>query len=135
MAKGKAQSDSTQTTTTQLPGSQQTNIDALMKGAMDYYNTGGRTFYPDDLIANFDPLQTQGQNQIVNYATGAGQNFANEAMAGNRFAMDPNQILNPDAIPGFSGSVDALTRGYTKNLTENILPSIRGGATGSGQGR
>lgn len=130
---GGSSQTSTQTTDSQLPEGQQANVDALLRGALEYFNSGGRTFYPGDLVANFDPAQLAGQNQLLNFAGGQGQDFANQALAGNAFFMDPNNIFNPQNIPGFTDAEGALTRGYTQNLTENILPSIRGGGTSSGQ--
>lgn len=122
-----------QTTTTTLPGNQQTNVDTLLQGALDYYNSGGRSFFPGDTVADFNPYQTQGQNQLLDFAGGTGQNLADQAIAGNQFFMDPNNILNLDNIPGYRDSQDATARAYTQNLTENILPSVRGGATSAGQ--
>lgn len=130
---GSGSQTSRQTTTTELPAGQQTNIDQLLRGALDYYNTGGRTFYPGDTVANFDPYQLQGQQSLVDYATGTGQNLVSDAFASNQFFTNPENIMNPENIPGFSGSVDAMTRGYTQNLTENILPYVRSGGTASGQ--
>lgn len=130
---GDSSQKSKQTTTTELPANQQGNIDQLLSGALDYYNSGGRNFFAGDTVADFDPLQTQGQNQLVNYANGAGQDLINRATSANDVFLDPNNIFNPSQIPGFQGNVDALTRGFTQNLTENILPSVRGGGTASGQ--
>lgn len=133
MGSGKTKSSSTQTTTSMLPANQQRNVDTLLNGALQYFNSGGRTFFPGELVASFDPLQTAGQDKLVDYVSGSGGNFVNQALDANSFAMDPNQILNPENIPGFQGSVDALSRNYAKNLTENILPYVRSGGTSSGQ--
>jgi hypothetical protein len=124
---------STQTTTQTLPANQQNNVDQLLQGALQYFNSGGRTFFPGDTVANFDPLQTSGQNQMVNFAQGTGQDLVGNAIRGNQFFLDPNNIFNPQNVPGFQGNVDALTRGFTQNLTENILPNVRAGGTASGQ--
>ena len=121
------------TTSTQLPANQQLNIDTLLQGALDYFNTGGRSFFPGDTVADFDPLQTQGQNQLLDFAGGIGGDLTSEAIAGNRFFLDPENIFNPSNIPGFQQATDELTRGFTQNLTENILPNIRSGGTASGQ--
>lgn len=127
-------STKTKSTTTQtMPVNQQRNVDTLLQGALDYFNSGGRNFYEGDLIADFNPNQIAGQGQMINYAQGAGQDFVNAALRGNQFFMDPKNIFNPDNIPGFKGNVDALTRGYTQNLTENILPHVRAGGTNVGQ--
>lgn len=124
---------STQDTTTTLPANQQTNIDQLLRGALDYYSSGGRTYYPGETVAGFDPYQTQGQNTLIDYATGTGQQLVTDTQASNAFFTNPENIMNPDNIPGFSGSVDAIARKYTDNLNQNILPYVRGGGTASGQ--
>lgn len=130
---GDTKQQQSQTTTTSLPQNQQTNVDALMAGALDYYNSGGRQFYGGDGVANFNPYQLAGQEHLLNFAGGQGQDFANQAMASNQFFMDPNNIMNPDNIPGYREAQDATSRKYTQNLTENILPYVRGGATQASQ--
>ncbi len=130
---GGGRTSQSQTQTTSLPQGQQQNVDALLSGALDYFNSGGRNFFPGDINADFNPNQIQGQNNLVNFAGGLGTDLSTEAINSNRFFMDPNNIFQPNNIPGFQGSVDDLTRGFTQNLTENILPSVRGGATASGQ--
>jgi len=120
-------------TETILPANQQLNIDTLLQGALDFFNTGGRTFFPGDTVADFDPLQTQGQNQLINFAGGVGGDLTNEAIAGNRFFLNPENIFKPENIPGFQQVTDDITRGFTQNLTENILPNIRSGGTATGQ--
>lgn len=122
-----------QTTTQNLPANQQLNIDMLLRGALDYFQSGGRQFFPGDTVADFDPLQVQGQNSLVNFAGGAGQNLIDQSIEANSFFTDPNNILNPSNIPGFQGVTDDITRQFTDNLTRNILPSVRGGGTASGQ--
>lgn len=130
---GTGSQTSRQETTTSLPANQQTNIDQLMQGALDYYRNGGRTYYPGETVAGFDPYQTQGQNTILDYASGTGQQLVDQTLASNAFFTDPNNIMNPENIPGFTDSIDAMTRKYTDNLNQNILPYVRGGGTASGQ--
>lgn len=124
---------SKQTTTMSLPANQQRNVDELMSGALDYYRGGGRAFYPGDLIAGFDPAQKVGQSMLLDYAGGAGQDLVDQAISANSLFLNPDNIFNPGNIPGFQGAVDDLTRGYTTNLLENVLPSVRAGGTSSGQ--
>lgn len=130
---GGGSTTNTQVTEQALPENQQQNVDALLRGALQYFKSGGRTFYPGDLIADFTPEQLAGQQSMLDFAGGGGQDLVNQAIAGNAFFMDPNNIFNPQNVPGFKGSEEALTRGYTQNLTENILPYVRGGATSTGQ--
>ncbi len=130
---GSSTQQNQQTTSTTLPGNQQNNVDALLQGVLDYFNSGGRSFFPGDAVANFDPLQVQGQEGLVNFARGPGQDLVDRSTASNDFFLDINNILNPENIPGFQGATDAITREFTDNLTQNILPFVRGGATASGQ--
>lgn len=131
MSGGKQTSTTTQTQT--MPRNQQRAVDLMLQGATQNYMGGGRTFFPGDIIADFDPLQTAGQNQIVNFAGGVGTDLINQAIDANSIFLDPSNLFNPGQIPGFQGVSDAITRQMTQNLTENILPSIRQGAIGSGQ--
>lgn len=123
----------TQETTTTLPGNQQRNVDVLLQEALNYFRGGGREFFPGDTVANFDPFQTQGQNTLVDFATGTGQELVSGALEGNQFFTNPENIFNPENIPGFQGVTEAITRQHTDNLLQNILPQIRGGGTASGQ--
>ena len=130
---GSGRSSQQQTTQNLLPVNQQNNVDVLMRQALDYYNSGGREYYQGDTVADYNPLQSGGQDAMLGYASGAGGDFINQAMAGNSFFMDPNNIFNLDNIPGYRDAQGATTDLFTRNLTENILPSVRGGGTSSGQ--
>lgn len=129
---GSNSTSSNQTTTTSMPANQQRNVDVLLQGALDFFNSGGREFFPGDVVAGFDPLQTQGQNQIVNFAGGVGSDLVSNAINANNRMLDPS-MLNPMNMPGFSSTIDDIFRRSTQNLNENILPGIRGGGTASGQ--
>lgn len=130
---GGGETRSRQTTTTTLPAGQQRNVDQLLSGALDYFQSGGRQFYDGDLVANFNPNQVSGQQNLLDFSGGVGRDLVSNAIAANNTFLDPNVIFNPDQLPGFSGVVDDFTRGYTDNLLEQVLPSIRAGATASGQ--
>src|SRR5690606_24487616 len=64
--------------------------------------------------------------------TGAGSDFANSVLGANSMLLDPNRMLNPQNIPGFQASQDAMIQQVTRNLQENILPAVRGEAILSG---
>ena len=130
---GKSTQQTNQTQTNSLPANQQMNVDALMQGALNYYNSGGRSFFPGDTVADFNPNQLAGQGQLLDFAGGSGQDFANAALRGNEFFMNPENIMNPDNIPGYRDAQDATSRMFTENLMENILPQVRSGGTSSGQ--
>jgi hypothetical protein len=129
---GKNKSSSTQTTTMNLPWGQQQNVDVLLKGVLDWYNSGGREFFPGDMVADFDPLQSQGQNMLLNFAGGAGTDLFNNAMEANNLLLDPS-MLDPSKNPYFTSVADDITRRSTQNFMENVLPQIGGGAISAGQ--
>lgn len=84
----------------------------------------------EDVGQGYNPsgyLDTSGQA-----LQGAGSNLGmgNQALS---TMLDPNQMLNPDSNPYLSRYADAMARPITQNLTERILPSIRGGAINAGQ--
>jgi len=74
------------------------------------------------------------------YATGPGAALTDAAGTANKTLLDPNLMLNPQNIPGFQASQDAMMQSLTRNLTENQLPQVRneasmtGGYGGSKQG-
>lgn len=111
---------------------QQQNIDLLMRGARDFYNTGGPQYYPNQTYAGPTPGELLGRRQAVNYATGAGQDYINAAQAGDRFWLNPENIFDPSRIPGFSDVQAGITRDVTRNLTESVLPELRGGSIAQG---
>jgi hypothetical protein len=129
---GNNETSSTQTTTQTLPANQQTNVDALLQGALDYFNSGGRSFFPGDLVADFDPLQTQGQNQIVNFSQGVGSDLVSNAIGANNRLLDPS-IMDPTTNPIFTNLLGHMLTANTQNFNEQVLPNIRTGAVSSGQ--
>lgn len=83
----------------------------------------------EDVAAGYDPsgyLNTGSQA-----LQGAGANLGMGYGALNTM-LDPSQMLNPDSNPYLGRYADAMARPIVQNLTERILPSIRGDAIGSG---
>lgn len=124
----RAQQTTNQTQTTTLPGAQQTNVDTLMRGALDQYNSGGPRFFPGQTFAGSNAQQDAARAGSQAYAGGVGGALASDAVANDRFWMNPANIFNPQNIPGFAAATKYVTDGTTRNLTEGILPSIRGGS-------
>lgn len=129
---GKTSQQSTSTTTQMLPGMQQTNVDLLMQGARDYFNSGGAKYYGGNTVAGPADQQLQARQNAQGYATGVGQNLVDQAQANDRFWLNPQNVFNPANIPGFQAAQDGVTRQVTRNLTENILPQIRQGSVATG---
>lgn len=129
---GRAGQRSNQTQTTQLPQDQQTNVDMLMGGARDFYNSGGPKYFGGQTYANTDPNTTAGRGGALGYSRGIGGNLANAAVTGDTFFLDPNNIYNPDRIPGFAGAKQGVINDANNNLQRNILPGIRSGSVANG---
>lgn len=128
MAKGGTQNTTT-TTTAQLSPQQQQILDLAMPGLQQFAaNTPKR--YGGSTVAGFDPSQTAAQNMaldtagVQNWLSGQGIGAANTFLGGD--------IWNPASNPNLQGAISAATRPITQNLTESILPSIRGEAGSTG---
>jgi hypothetical protein len=82
MGSSRASQQTSNTTRTVLPANQQQNVDLLMQGARDLYNSGGPQFFPGQTYANPTENQLTSRQQAANYATGVGQEFVNNYQAG-----------------------------------------------------
>jgi hypothetical protein len=122
--------DSTQTTT--LPQDQQTNVDMLMAGARDFYRTGGPQYFGGNTVAGTDPNTLAGRTAGLNFAGGVGGNFTNSYLAGESNFLDPNNIYNPERMPGYARAREGVMTDVNNNLQRNILPSIRSSASANG---
>lgn len=131
-ASQRQRSEQTGTTTSSAPPGQQQNIDLLMSGARDFYNSGGPQYYGGQTYAGPSPGELLARQNATGYATGAGQDFVNNYQQGEQFWLNPENIFNPGNIPGFRQVQQGLTRDITRNLTENQLPELRGGGIATG---
>lgn len=83
----------------------------------------------EGVAGNYDP---SGYLNAANQGLqGAGSNLGMGTNALNTM-LDPNQMLNPDSNPYLGRYADAMARPIMQNLTERILPAIRGDAISSG---
>lgn len=82
-------------------------------------------------VSPFDPLQTQGQEQVLRN-TGAQQDIVGSAGQASQF-LTSGDALSPDSNPALRGTIDAATRPIYENLTSSVLPNIRGEAVTNGQ--
>lgn len=114
-----------------LPENQQANVDLLMGGAGDWYQTGGPQFYDGQTVAQPNANIQGGQQQLLNAASGVGE-LLNTSQRGEQFWMDPNNLFDPSRIPGFAQAQQSVMQNTTRNLTENILPQLRSGSVQSG---
>lgn len=129
---GKAGQQQNSTSTTVLPANQQQNVDMIMQGARDQFQTGGPQFFPGQTYAGATDPQLQARQGAMNYATGVGGEFANSVRTNDQYWMNPNNVFNPSNIPGFQRAQEGVTTNVTNNLMRNILPSLREGDIASG---
>lgn len=122
--------DSTQTTT--LPQDQQQNVDLLMSGARDLYGTGGPKYFQGPTYAGTDPRTIAGREGAAGYAGGVGSALTQDVIRNDRSFMDPNNIFNPDNIPGFRRAQEGVVTNMNNNLQRNVLPGIRSGSVATG---
>ncbi len=120
------------TQTTQLPQDQQQNVDLIMSGARDLYGTGGPKYYPGQTYANTDANTLAGRQGALGYAGGVGSALTQDAVRTDRSFMDPNNIFNPENIPGFKRAQEGVVTNMNNNLQRNVLPAIRSGSVANG---
>lgn len=87
--------------------------------------------FPGQTVAGFDPAQLAGQQSIVNAAQGGSTDIANAALQASQFFLGAG--LDPNTNPFLQSAIGAAVRPIGENLTQNILPNIRGEAITSGQ--
>ncbi|SRR5258705_4806069 len=119
-----------QTTTQQLSPEQQDLIKLGMPGLKSWAANPPQA-YPGSTVPGFDPLQTQGQSEVLG-ATGAQSDVVGSAASGNAMLTNPN-ILKPDSNAALQGTIDASVRPIYDNLTTRALPAVRSGAQQAGQ--
>ena len=109
----------------------------VMEEASRIYNANAGTLsnspYPGAAPAPVSPYTTQGQQSLLNYATGPGQQFANQAAGYSSFLMGPAQYA--ESNPYLQSSINAAIRPVTEAFTDpgGVLSQIRGGSINAGQ--
>lgn len=130
---GQTTGNQSHSTTTVLPPNQQTNVDTLLQDALANYQSGGPKYYQGSTVAPVNANQTAGMAGAVDYATGAGASNVNAAQGANNYWMSPNVLTDYSKIPGYDASRQNIINGATQNLSEGVLPTIRGDAILNGQ--
>lgn len=157
---GGANTNNATTTATQDPWSvQQPYLLAGFQGGANAYNNAMQNpVYQGQLYAGLDPLQLQAVQGTANFANGIGANAANSTLNASTGMMNPASqgmlnagqgLMQASSVaptqanieaagaysnnPFLNGAIDAASRDVTRNLTENVLPSINraGSATGN----
>lgn len=96
------------------------------------FESGPPLYFGGSTVAPVSTEQEQAWQMLSEYAQGGAQELASSALGANQFLMDPS-ILSPDSNPYLGAVGDTITRRVNENLTQNILPSVRGGAVSAGQ--
>lgn len=117
--------NSSSTTTQNLSPEQRGLLDMIMPQISSFAAQVPQR-YQGSTIAGFDPLQTQGQNMVLQGAQGQQAAYQN-AKNVTDFWTSP-AIWDPANNPGLQGSIDAAVRPISQQLTESVLPNIRSDA-------
>lgn len=119
-----------QTTETKLPAEAQQLLGLAMPHLTNFSSNIGN-IQQQQKVAGFDPLQLQGQQQVLD-STGAQGDIVGTAGTGNQF-LSSGAVLSPGSNPALQGHIDAATRPITETLLEQALPAVRSGAIANGQ--
>lgn len=124
---------STSTTTQQgtAPNpAQQPFLNFGWQQARDLYNTGGPQQYGGDWTAGFTDAEKTAQRGLLDYAGGAGRDFATSGINASKFAMNAPDIANN---PYLGRYIEAAVRPIQSDLNARVLPNIRDQSTVAGQ--
>jgi hypothetical protein len=123
-------STTTRTTNQQGTPEQDAQIRDYFRLVGDFTQGGPQQYFPHETIAPLTPEQMQAQQMALQFAQGGAQDIYGQlAGAGQAAAGFWNQAnADPTQTPGFQGMVDYLTQRTNQNLTENVLPELRGGS-------
>lgn len=120
---------STSTTTQELSPEQRQLLDLAMPGVMNFAASVPQR-YQGSTVAGFTAPQVAGQNMALD-AAGAQNALAGAGARTSDFWMS-DAPWRPENNPALAGAVSAATRPITEQLTESILPQLRGEAVRTG---
>jgi hypothetical protein len=126
---GSSQADSK--TTTQVLTPEQQSLVGLSMPEWQSFASGHQSLPGSAGVAQFDPLQTQGQDQVLG-STGTQRGIVGNAAAGNEY-LTSGAALDPSSNPALANYISTATAPIFKNLNRNTLPQLAADAsTGSG---
>ena len=108
----------------------QPHLQNIMSSAGSLYSQGGPGYYPGQTFAGRDPLSDQAQNLRLNYATNSMPGQIYDAQRAQSFALNSPDAANNPYVQNMMQSNQYMAN---RNLSENLLPQIAGGAVASGQ--
>jgi hypothetical protein len=95
--------------------------------------TGQVTDQPPHMpqVPGFDPLQSQGQQAIIDTATSGGLKDTTDKLTGaQNFLL--GDVLDVNKNPALRGAVDAAVRPLSEAFNEQVIPGINRAAVGTG---
>lgn len=128
---GPGSKNNTQTTTS-APSPEQAQLMQLAMPSFQQFAATPLSAPGSSSVSPFDPLQTQGQNDVLS-GTGTQRNIVGSAGGASQF-LTSGAALDPNSDPALKGSIDAAVRPIYENLTDKALPAIRGDAAASSGG-
>lgn len=118
-------------TTTQVLTPEQQSLVALAQPGYQQFAASNITQPGSSSVAPFDPLQVQGQNQVLG-TTGTQSGVVGSAAGANQLATS-GALLDPTTNLALRATQDAATRPLYDNLNEHVLPGIAtDSSTGAG---
>ena len=124
-----SQADS-KTTTQQLTPEQQGLVNMAMPNYQQFA-ASNPTLPGSSGVAQFDPLQTQGQNEVLG-GVGTAQNTVSNANSANQW-LTSGAALDPTTNPALQSTINAATKPIFQNLNDTTLPALSADAsTGAG---
>lgn len=123
-----AEKTGTATTEAKLTSEQQGLIDLAMP-TFEQFGLNPPSVYQGPTVAEFDPSQTTGQNQVLG-AVPAQQQIASDALSTSGFLS--NDVLYPGTNLALAQHAEEAVKPLYQNLTEAVLPAVRGGAYTTG---
>lgn len=121
-----------QVETQSLPAWQTDALMQILGQTQDLAAQGGQQYFPGDPVAQFNPVQLQAMQEMLQSGNDIG--YQTDAMqSANNFFLDPNTMYNPNSIPGVAAQREAMIRDTGRMLSESWMPTERGDAIASGQ--
>lgn len=128
---GSGTTSDSKTTTQQLTPEQQQLVNLATPNYAQFASSNPTLPTGNQAVSPFDPLQTEGQNQVLSAVPGVSDTVGTAAGTNRRIAG--GEFLDPGSSPVVQNAIKAATQPIYDNLNEHVLPAIGANAsTGSG---
>jgi hypothetical protein len=118
------------TTATEPWEYQDEHLRKLYREANKLYNQGVPEYYGGTVVAPYSGAETQAIERLKGTTVGQSQGLVDNTLSMANFLSGP--AMDPNSNPYLAQYADAATKPLYQNLTEQVLPQIRGQAMGSG---